>query len=313
MHLFNSEETLTATHDHADEKACNLIHAFLKKGGRVQPHTINPTPLWPADFFHLDKSSLFQRSPIEEQYQILSYCTQDLLNESYFIEKIGIAYAAKLVLLSPSTEAKQLFSFIGADEATHLEWILPYIPEAIRTQPTGPLLALITQITQLNNANLLYYLVQIILEGWGLKHYKSLSQYCLDPYFKTILDRILQDEALHHHSGKILFSSDTLTAPELYIIKDTLKAYCDLVRVGPQAVIKAVDKVKGGLSRKTQIELFNDLEGEQSAKEKLDLLFKLMNQPGLEKIVQELCIEGYFTPYAATSLLREILPLLDTV
>ncbi len=313
MHLFNSQETLTATHDHADEKACHLINAFLKRGGRLQTKMINSTPLWPADFFHLDKSSLYQRSSIEEQYQILSYCTQDLLNESYFIEKIGIAYAAKLVLLSPSTEAKQLFSFIGADEATHLEWISPYIPEAIRTQPASSLLTLIIQITQLNNANLLYYLVQIILEGWGLKHYKSLSQYCLDPYFKTILDRILQDEALHHHSGKILFSSETLTHHELYLIKDTLKAYCDLVRVGPQAVIRAVDKVKGGLSRQAEISLFNDLEGEKTSKEKLDLLCKLMTQPGLEKIVQEIKDESYFIPYAVTPLVRDDVPALHTV
>lgn len=313
MPLFNSEKTLKATHDNADEKTCNLIHAFLKKKERLQGETIHGMPLWPADFFQLDKSSLFQKSTIEEQYQILCYCTQDLLNESYFIEKIGISYAAKLVLLSTTTEAKQLFSFIGADEATHLEWILPYIPQAVRSQPTGPLLALIAEITQLNNANLLYYLVQIILEGWGLKHYKSLSQYCLEPNFKIILDKILQDEALHHHTGKILFSCEALTQHDLYLLKDTLKAYCDLVRVGPQSVIRAFDKAKGGLNRQAQITLFNELEGERTSQEKLELLFKLMNQPGLEKITQELFDEGYFTPYSATPLVGGIVPVPDTV
>ncbi|MCS5710318.1 ferritin-like domain-containing protein [Candidatus Berkiella aquae] len=307
--MFKCDDILSINHNKAHPKATQLIDSFLKKRQRPQHEALAIQPYWPAAFYHLEKSSLFRQASNDVQQQILVHCAQDLLNESYFIEKIGIAYSAKLILLSSSLEAKQVFSFIGADEAAHLQWITPYIPEALRIQPQGPLLSLISEVVQLDNANLLYYLVQIILEGWGLKHYKSLSQYCLEPTLKGVFTLILQDEALHHHSGKTFFCADHLSTADLLLIKDRLKAYCELVRIGPQAVIATMDKSLGGLNVAQRMQLFDELGGEATSQEKLHLLFKLMKQPGLEKILHELAECGYFTPYAAKHLAKVSLPL----
>ncbi len=297
--MFNIQDTLKSSHDNTDEKSLKLINGFLKKRTNLYQDPSSAKLYWPAEFYGLDKSAFYQNANIDLKNNINHLCDQDILNESYFIEKIGIAYSAKLILMAPTTEIKQIFSFIAADEATHLQWLTPFIPQAIRTKPSGPLLSMINQIVQLETPNLLYYLVQIILEGWGIKHYKMLSQNCQEPQLKYILDSILQDEALHHHSGKSFFCVKQLNHHDFIIIKDILKAYCDLVRIGPQSVMLSLSKAMGGFDKAQFAQLYDELDGAKSSSDKLSTLFKLMNQPGLELIVQEIADEGYFNPYTA--------------
>ncbi len=287
--------------DNKNAKIQKLIHGFLKRRGALQNHVHNDNPAWPAVYYGLDKSQLFKQLDDATQSQILKTCAQDLLNESYFIEKMGLEYCAKLTLLSPSSQSKQIFSLIGADEATHLQWITPFVPESMRLAPTSPLLSIIRDVITLNNENLLYYLVQIILEGWGLEHYKQLSQYCLNPGLQKIFADILQDEALHHQSGKTLFNSKKLSKQDTFIVQDHLKAYCDLVRIGPQSVVNAVSLELGGLNEKQRAILFDELQTEQESKTKLNYLYSLMIQPGLEALLQDVHDLGYFSPYPATA------------
>lgn len=285
--------------DNKNVKIQKLIHGFLKRRGALQDNVPNDLPAWPAVYYGLDKSQLFQQLDDVAQFQILKTCAQDLLNESYFIEKMGLEYCAKLTLLSPCSQSKQIFSLIGADEATHLQWITPFVPESMRHTPTSPLLSLIRDVVTLNNENLLYYLVQIILEGWGLEHYKQLSQYCLNPTIQKIFADILQDEALHHQSGKTLFDSKKLSKQDKFIVQDHLKAYCDLIRIGPQSVVNAVSLELGGLNEKQRAILFDELQTEQQSKAKLNYIFSLMMQPGLEALLQNIHDLGYFSPYPA--------------
>lgn len=282
-----------------DRKIDKLIHGFLKRKGALQQTSHCALPAWSAEFYGLQNSLQFQQANDEDQLHILSSCAQDLLNESYHIEKIGMEYCAKLTLIATTSEAQQLFSFMAADEATHLQWITPYIPENRRSQTNSLLLSLIHQVLVLNNVNLLCYLVQIILEGWGLLHYKQLSTYCIDPQLKQVFFNILQDEALHHQSGKTLFVGNQLSLSDKHILKEHLKAYCDLVRIGPQAIVQAVEKSLGGLLPRQRVELFTALKTTDTSQYKLNYLKNLMQQPGLEAVIQSLHDDGYFTPYSA--------------
>ncbi len=296
------EQTLKAGISQSDN-AEKLISHYLNRMHRnlfvSDERECENTAMWDAPFFGLDKVALYQALPLDKQYNVLKQCTQDLLLESYFIEKTGIAYSAKLVLLAPSIEEKQMFSFIGSDEATHLSWIAPYIPQNLTTQPQGALLSLMNEVVSLDNANILYYLVQIILEGWGLKHYRILSDNCTNPELKHILKTIVKDEALHHHAGKTFFSASQLSQSDKKIIKDILKSYCDLLRVGPQAAATALSLSQGGLNIAQTTKLFDEINTQESSANKLSLLYQLMSQPGMESIVSEIEREGYFKPYPA--------------
>jgi len=187
-----------------------------------------------------------------------------------------------MVLMSESTDVAQLYALIGADEARHLAWIEPYLEEEEKCRPGGQFLAFLSRLIEDVEPRLLIYLVQIILEGWGLDHYRRLADGCQQPMLSHIWSSILKDEALHHRSGTILFDGHSLSALDLSLVEDCLKCYSDMVRVGPQAALNAVDIAAGGLSQQQVEDVLAALRHPEESARKLRLLHDLMRQPGLE-------------------------------
>lgn len=277
-----------------------IVESHLKARGRDRPFApASLESLWSAEYFGLHRVRLFQQGNEEQQRQVLRNCARGLLNEAYFIEKSGAAYCAKMILLADTTEVRQVYSLIASDEASHLQWIRPFVLESDRDQPGGPLLRFLSDLVERCDRNTLPYLVQVILEGWGLHHYRSLAKSCLHPELRTVFHSIHQDEALHKHTGEVLFDPSQVTAAEQKtLVKDSLHAYTEMVRIGPQAVVSAVDEVFGGLSRGDKIAVFAELETEARSQEKLELLRELMSGPGRERYLAELDESGAFTPYS---------------
>lgn len=275
-----------------------LIQSHLKRSNRnATVHPLDSKMYWDAIFFKLEQSALYQGLSTHEKIEVLADCSHNLLLESYFIEQTGISYSAKLTLLAPTLEEKQMFSFIASDEATHLNWLSNFIIGS-KPKPHGALINMIEQVIIIDKPNVLYYLVQIILEGWGLKHYNTLSKHCQSVDLKKILSTIVKDEALHHHTGKTFFDAKQLSQADRNNIKDVLKSYCDLVRSGPQAVVNVMSKKLSGLNLNQKTILFNQLRSEKQSYEKLLILKQLMLQPGMGTIVAELEHGHYFQPYS---------------
>ena len=55
---------------------------------------------WPAKHFNLDRVTIFRDASEEEREQILEGCCRDLLEEAYWIEKLGMYFAAKMSLMA---------------------------------------------------------------------------------------------------------------------------------------------------------------------------------------------------------------------
>jgi hypothetical protein len=252
--------------------------------------------LWEASWWGFDNSLIFQKLGKAQQKSLLAACNRTLLNEAYFIEKSGLAYTAKMSLLSNNTDSAQLYALIGADEARHLAWLEPYIADADKTRPYGRFLAFLSQLIEEAPPRLLVYLVQIILEGWGLDHYSRLAEGCQDPQLSEIFRQILKDEALHHKSGVLLFHPADLLPDEILTIKEALKSYTEMVRIGPYTVCMVLDSIVGGLSDEELQEVLIALRHPGESQRKLLLLKKLMRQPAMETVVDELDEAGYFLP-----------------
>jgi hypothetical protein len=241
---------------------------------------------------------LFLNASIEQQFLILRGCSHDLLHEAYFIEKSGLAYCAKMVLLAETTEVAQAYSLIGADEATHLQWISAYIPSGSRALPTGAFLTFLTSLIEEGDANCLAYLLQIILEGWGLQHYKSLAAACLEPHLQTIFMDIIRDEALHQQTGAILFQPGKLTQTQQRFLLDSLAQFLEMIRVGPVAVVDQVERVLGHLNQQQKQQLMQQLGGPAVTAKKLSIIQHLMALPGCEHFIQKLAAQRLFEPYS---------------
>lgn len=277
-----------------------ILDAYLKKQGKHKPY-LEPgqTFFWDSEYFHLDKSTLFRGASKEQKRLILERCTQDLVSESYFVEKSAAAYCGKMMLLAETTEIAQVYSMIANEEAIHLQWITPYMDLEARHSPEGPFLKFLSSLIETCDFNLLPYLVQIILEGWGLHHYKRLANGCLNDQLKSVFLAIVRDEALHHHAGEVIFDASKASPEQHLFIEDCLKTFADMVRMGPQQIVTAVDEVMGGISLKDKKRLLIDIGAEDAIAEKLNLLKELMLQPGVEKTVQKLELTGYFSPQGA--------------
>lgn len=252
--------------------------------------------LWSAQWWGLDSSSVFMKLSDQQQVEILSKCNQSLLTEAYFIEKSGLAYSAKMILTAEGTDEAQLFALIGADEARHLAWIEPYLPAQCKQLPQGHFLSFLSSLIEEYPPRLLVYLVQVILEGWGLDHYMRLAKACTHTNLSRVLGVICKEEALHHRSGAVLFSSARLSERDYSLIEDALQNYTMMVRVGPQGALAIVDKVAGGLNHEELQDVLAALRHEEETPRKLELLRKLMSQPQVESLVQTLEAEHCFLP-----------------
>lgn len=288
---------LDAPHAGKDSPLYRMIAS--KTASKTEPVDLRHfdySALWSAQWWGLDNSSVFLKLSRAQQAEILRNCNQSLLTEAYFIEKSGLAYSAKMILTAKNTDEAQLFAFIGADEARHLAWIEPYLPAQCKQIPQGHFLSFLSSLIEEYPPGLLVYLVQVILEGWGLDHYMRLAKGCSHINLSRVLGVICKEEALHHRSGAVLFSAAKLSEREYSLIEDALQHYTMMVRVGPQSALAVVDAIAGGLDADELQEVLAALRHEEETPRKLQLLRNLMNQPQVESIVQALEAEHCFLP-----------------
>lgn len=236
---------------------------------------------WDASFFSLPKSRLYRDASVEQQRAILADCNHQILEEAYSIEKAGMAYAAKMSLLADSLEERMIYSLFAADEATHFHGIQLFLGREVNEQEQ-PFLSFLSQFIDRGEKSTLLFTIQVILEGWGLSHYRKLAESCQCAELQSFLQLILRDEASHHGSGLILSEEKAWSKETARDVAETLTVFLNMVRCGPLGVLGAFERVLGGLSSQQKIELLRDLESESQSMQRLDLLKGLMKgRPGL--------------------------------
>ncbi len=293
IHVRNN---LDAPHVGKDSPLYRMIAS--KTGNMSLPNLdlLDYATLWSEHWWGLDSCPVFAKFSVEKRNEVLARCNQSLLTEAYFIEKSGLAYSAKMVLTAISTDEAQLFALIGADEAKHLAWIEPYLSADAKQLPRGHFLSFLSNLIEDYPPKLLVYLVQIILEGWGLDHYNRLAKNCAHSELSKIFAAILKDEALHHRSGSVLFDNAQLSRRDYSLIEDALQHYSLMVRVGPQGALSIVDGVAGGLSDSELHAVLVALRHQDETQRKLLLLRQLMNQSLVSQVVETLDEERCFLP-----------------
>lgn len=262
---------LSATH-----RLQPILASALKDAGSLQaPDTSHA--LWTAGHFHLNKVAIFNAASDEEQEAILLRCSQSLLAEAYYIEKCGMYFAPKMCLLAESSEEKMLYSLFAADEARHFHRIAAFVtPQTVSDYLHNPFIQLLDEILRYGNKTTLTYIVQVLLEGWGIRHYHALAANARDTRLKETLATILKDEARHHGSGLLLFNEKRLTAQQMAEIIEPLIHFFRMVQIGPQLVVAHIEEVMGHLSQAQRETIFAELDAEAETERKLALLKSLI-------------------------------------
>ncbi len=251
---------------------------------------------WDAAFFNLHQVKIFQEAIETEKSAILQLANHSLLEESYSIEKAGVGYMAKMVLFAETVEERMLYGLFAADEANHLSHLIYFLPELEQTGSDDPFLRLLAEVVESADKTVLLFVLQVVLEGWGLSHYRRLAKECRHPALAKLFFGFLQAEARHHGTGNILFDRSSVSDDSRKAAIEVLAKFLFMVQVGPQSVLAAIARVKGHLSRSQQIQILEELDAETHSGTRLQLLRSLMRAEPAEAIVQTLEERGAFSP-----------------
>lgn len=262
------------------------------------------TPLWNSAAFGLDCVSAFQQASDAGQEAVLRDCGHNVLAESSSVERTGIRYCAAMAQWAESSEERELFERIGADEAQHAEWLAQWLPEP---PPADPFNRFIGGLLDTGTAQPLAYLLQVMLEGFGITHYQSLTIGCRDVALGSTLRRLAVDEALHYGGALLVFKAERMNAAERRFVADGAYAFLQMFRVGPQAVVAALARTVDLQSRDALTRTFGALECEASAAAKLARLRTLMARPGMYWLIEELDAAGVFAPCTPAQCAQQLL------
>jgi hypothetical protein len=150
----------------------------------------------------------------------------------------------------------------------------------------------------------LSYLMQVVLEGFGMVHYAGLAARCSDVALAATLARMAQDEALHHAGGLAAFRADRLDRADRRFLADASVAFLGMIRNGPQSVVAALDAAVGLGPRTEVAAVFTALDAPAGSAAKLAKLRKLMAQPGMAWLLDELDAGDLFAPCSAEQCAR---------
>ncbi|MBL8297626.1 MAG: hypothetical protein JNN30_04680 [Rhodanobacteraceae bacterium] len=261
---------------------------------RVLPGTPDGnTPLWPPAQFGLDAVPLYAQAGADLQREVLDRCAQGLLRESWLIERGGMEFCARMVLASEDAPQRALYSLIGADEAAHYAWLQPWLPQLPASDPFNDFL---DHCVRTAAPQPLAYLLQVVLEGFGVVHYAGLAAACCDTVLAATLRRMAEDEALHHAAGLAVFDCRRLSKADNNFLFDASYTFLQMMRSGPQRVVAALDVALGGVESGALTNLFDTLETQRPSADKLARLRRLMSQPGMENLVEALAQRQAFVP-----------------
>lgn len=265
--------------------------------GRPEVGTRQAAPGWTAAHFGLDRVGRFTALDEERRERVLHAASQQLLHEAFFIERLGLAFGAKMTLLSETADERMLYALFSADEARHLHAVAAHVEEPERLTTDSPFHLLLEDLIEHGDKPTLTFLIQVVLEGWGLTHYRNLADRCTHPVLAGVLRGILEDEARHHGSGKVLFEERGLPASSTEYVGEVLARFLQMVRMGPQGVLAALDVGCGGLSPAEKRQVLTELDGPGHARERLELLRRLMDAgPAARPILQRLEEQELFVP-----------------
>jgi hypothetical protein len=215
----------------------NVIRAYHQ----TPQEDFSSTEIWDADFFNLSGVRLFQGMTPEQKEKIINKCCRSILKEIQLIELAGTSYTAKMALLAETVEQRELYSLFSGDEARHLQMISRFIDKPCATDTVGNSFgSFLGNLIQNEGRDVLIFLIQVILEGWGIHYYTHLVKNSKVESLSTCLKLIISDEGKHHGSGLLLFDENTIGLENENRIEQLMLQFMMMVKAGPVGVVCAL-------------------------------------------------------------------------
>jgi hypothetical protein len=254
----------------------------------------NGISYWEASAFGLDRVDDFNALDAHARERVLSRTSEDLMREACFIEMAGLSYTAKMSLSSARLEERLFYSLMAAEEAKHFSLLRPYISESVLALGPDPFTGLIGEIIDSAEREHAIFLVQVLLEGWGLNHFSWMAGACKNENLRAIFKTILRDEA-RHHAGGLALAKRTVTSADRRVV-NWLKEILEMVRVGPLRLVNALEDVMASRSEESRRKILEQLEARAVTRERLLYLYTMISPCVDAKVMASLEAGGMFEP-----------------
>lgn len=294
-------------HPKDQKEFLNLLDLTAKVHGETRnPMGKENVPIWDDEFFHLKNSSIWKTLSEDKRNTVLVTLSQKILQEAYFIESAGMAYAGKMNLAAKSKEERAFFCFVAEEEAKHLRMVesLAIFNTSLETIPSFALL--IGEIIQEATKPSHLLLIQILLEGWGLNYYKSLAKCAKDENVANAFKGILKDEIRHHSAGVILFATHKANAglsdAEVSEFLGYLERIAFMVKVGPYSACEEVFRCVEAPTTEMVETFLKETDAVLVTSGKMELLGQLLGKSLPDKVLATIKNRGILKPMNLTEM-----------
>ena len=206
---------------------------------------------WGAATFGLDTVDVFQRLGVELRDAVLKVVNEESMRESCFIEMAGLSYTARMGLESNCLDERLFYAMMASEEATHYQMLRPFVPTSVLDRGPDEFTQLIGEMITSADREQVIFLIQVLLEGWGLTHFSALAADCQNHDLRNVFKAILKDEARHHAAGSALLKGTIDTTDR--VVCSWLEQILAMVAAGPVRVMRALEEISGETSHRPQI------------------------------------------------------------
>lgn len=276
------------------------VHALLERSTQI-PRTTSRARVdqtkdlyWSSSHYNLDSAQVFQSFNSEQKFTTLHSLNHKSLALSCFIEKFGLNYGAQMVLLAQTTEEKSLYTMFSAEEVRHRLMLEAHLFEDLPTTTDfHPLLKVLEIALEQGNRDALVFVVQVVLEGFGLTHYSALKESCSKAALQAVFSEILKDEVGHHGMGLAIAqtmkhhaeSREQITQLTVEVVKALTAA---------EWVLQAVEFAAGGLTTQQKNDFRSQTQWTQSVAVRMQRLKDLLKKASFHWLIADLEEKGVF-------------------
>lgn len=277
-----------------------VVSASLDDWNIPQRSSSDPSqPYWREEFFYLSSVPAYRALSLEEKERVVKLCSIDLLQEATLVEQSATAFTSKMTLLSTTTEERMLYSLFAAEEVAHYAAIRSYLEESERSPTPSPFIKLLNTVLEEGDKCSLTFVIQVVLEGWGLTHFSHLAESCQAEDLRQTLRWFVKHEARHHGSGLILFDAHPPSPSQVAYIVEVMAEFLQMIRIGPLGVLTRLSAIRGDLTRSDVMKASELMEAAAMTQCKLKKLRSLMLGKNSMRIVTKLEQYGLFSPSSA--------------
>ena len=270
------------------------VEQILTKKLNSDHQTIDFGKLWDPSSFELDKVRSFSKLDKKTQYSILEELSIGRFLEAYNIEKAGMSFTAKMSLLAESHNEQKLYSLFSAEEATHFHYIQNALSDSQLDYKADQFIDLLNEVILTGERRPLIFIIQVVLEGWGIDHYSLMEKTCLNPKVRNHLRLILQDEAAHHGSGLSLYNESDFTDSELNYTTEMMSEFLKMVSCGPIGIMRVLEK---NIATSQLSQIHDELNAHTETQRKLNYIKGLMVKAKSRKLIDILESKQLFIPH----------------